>query len=139
QRQRVMIAMGLANNPDLLIADEPTTALDVTIQAQILDLIKDLQRRLGMALLLITHDFNVVRKMADQVCVMRDGEIVERNSIEQIFAAPRHPYTRQLLAAEPAGKPASLPADASALLRAENVRVWFPIKGGLLRRTRDYV
>ena len=139
QRQRVMIAMALANNPDLLIADEPTTALDVTIQAQILDLIKDLQRRLGMALLLITHDFNVVRKMADQVCVMRDGEIVERNSIEQIFAAPRHPYTRQLLAAEPAGKPASLPADASALLRAENVRVWFPIKGGLLRRTRDYV
>src|SRR5699024_6473709 len=103
QRQRVMIAMALANEPDLLIADEPTTALDVTIQAQILYLIKDLQYRFGMALLLITHDFNVVRKMADTVCVMRAGEIVERNRTEQLFAEPAHPYTRQLLEAEPSG------------------------------------
>ncbi|HEX5514873.1 MAG TPA: ATP-binding cassette domain-containing protein, partial [Gammaproteobacteria bacterium] len=139
QRQRVMIAMALANEPDLLIADEPTTALDVTIQAQILDLIKDLQRRFGMALLLITHDFNVVRKMADRVCVMRAGEIVEQNTTERIFAVPTHPYTRELLASEPAGRPPAPPADAPQLLRAENVRVWFPIKSGLLRRTVDYV
>lgn len=139
QRQRVMIAMALANEPDLLIADEPTTALDVTIQAQILDLIKDLQRRFGMALLLITHDFNVVRKMADRVCVMRAGEIVEQNTTERIFAVPTHPYTRELLASEPTGRPPAPPADAPELLRAENVRVWFPIKGGLLRRTVDYV
>jgi microcin C transport system ATP-binding protein len=139
QRQRVMIAMALANEPDLLIADEPTTALDVTIQAQILDLIKDLQRRFGMALLLITHDFNVVRKMADRVCVMRAGEIVEQNTTERIFAVPTHPYTRELLASEPTGGPPAPPADAPQLLRAENVRVWFPIKGGLLRRTVDYV
>ena len=139
QRQRVMIAMALANEPDLLIADEPTTALDVTIQAQILDLIKDLQRRFGMALLLITHDFNVVRKMADTVCVMRNGEIVERNSTERLFAAPTHPYTRQLLASEPAGRPAPVPAQAPELLKAEDVKVWFPIKGGLLRRTVDHV
>src|SRR5690606_17744968 len=128
QRQRVMIAMALANEPDLLIADEPTTALDVTIQAQILDLIKDLQRRFGMALLLITHDLNVVRKMADTVCVMRHGEIVERNSTERLFAAPTHPYTRQLLASEPAGRPAPVPAQAPELLKAEDVKVWFPIK-----------
>jgi microcin C transport system ATP-binding protein len=139
QRQRVMIAMALANEPDLLIADEPTTALDVTIQAQILDLIKDLQQRFGMALLLITHDFNVVRKMADTVCVMQAGEIVERNGTEQLFNAPAHPYTRKLLDAEPAGQPPPVPEAAQELLRTEDVRVWFPLKGGLLRRTVDYV
>jgi microcin C transport system ATP-binding protein len=139
QRQRVMIAMALANEPDLLIADEPTTALDVTIQAQILDLIKDLQRRFGMALLLITHDFNVVRKMADKVCVMQGGEIVERNTTERLFTDPQHPYTRQLLESEPAGAPPAPPADAQELLRADDVRVWFPLKGGLIRRTVDYV
>ncbi len=139
QRQRVMIAMALANEPDLLIADEPTTALDVTIQAQILALIKDLQRQLGMALLLITHDLNVVRKMADRVCVMRDGEIVEHNTTEALFTQPVHPYTRQLLASEPSGQPPPVPPGAPEVLKAEDVRVWFPLKGGLLRRTRDYV
>ncbi len=103
QRQRVMIAMALANEPELLIADEPTTALDVTIQAQILDLLKELQRELGMALLLITHDLGIVRKMADRTCVMKDGEIVERGAAAEIFANPKHPYTKQLLAAEPKG------------------------------------
>ncbi len=139
QRQRVMIAMSLANEPDLLIADEPTTALDVTIQAQILDLIKDLQRRFGMALLLITHDLNVVRKMADHVCVMRGGELVEENSTRALFERPQHPYTRMLINAEPAGQPAPVPADARELLRGDELRVWFPIKGGVMRRTRDYV
>ena len=104
QRQRVMIAMALANEPDLLIADEPTTALDVTIQAQILDLLKDLQRELGMALLLITHDLGIVRKMADRTYVMKDGEIVERGPAEEIFTAPKHPYTKRLLEAEPKGR-----------------------------------
>jgi len=139
QRQRVMIAMALANEPDLLIADEPTTALDVTIQAQILALIKDLQRQLGMALLLITHDFNVVRKMADRVCVMRYGEIVEQKPTEALFTQPEHPYTRQLLASEPTGQPRPVPSDAPEVLRADDVRVWFPLKGGVIRRARDYV
>ena len=139
QRQRVMIAMALANEPDLLIADEPTTALDVTIQAQILTLLKDLQRRLGMGLLLITHDLGIVRKMADKVCVMTQGEIVEAGPVEQIFTAPRHAYTQKLLAAEPKGKPLAAAADAPVVMAAENVKVWFPIKAGLLRRTVDYV
>lgn len=139
QRQRVMIAMALANEPDLLIADEPTTALDVTIQAEILELIKDLQRRFGMALLLITHDLNVVRKMADKVCVMQQGEVVEAATVDAIFTRPQHPYTQRLIDAEPAGRPAPVPGGAGEVLRAEDMRVWFPIKGGLFGRTRDYV
>ncbi|CAO3442073.1 Prephenate dehydratase-associated ABC transporter, ATP-binding protein / Prephenate dehydratase-associated ABC transporter, ATP-binding protein [Azospirillum argentinense] len=139
QRQRVMIAMALANEPDLLIADEPTTALDVTIQAQILELLKDLQRRFGMALLLITHDLGVVRKMADRVCVMNQGEIVEQAEVADIFARPQHAYTRKLLAAEPKGDPLTPPADAPEVMAADNLKVWFPIKKGLLRRTVDHV
>ncbi|HYD31027.1 MAG TPA: ABC transporter ATP-binding protein [Azospirillaceae bacterium] len=139
QRQRVMIAMALANEPDLLIADEPTTALDVTIQAQILELLKDLQARFGMALLLITHDLGIVRKMADRVCVMNKGEIVEASSTAELFAAPRHPYTRKLLAAEPRGNPAPPPAQAAEVMTARDVKVHFPIKKGVLRRTVDYV
>jgi len=139
QRQRVMIAMALANEPDLLIADEPTTALDVTIQAQILALLKNLQRRFGMALLLITHDLGIVRKMADRVCVMTDGEIVEHGSTHDIFTRPQHPYTRRLLAAEPRGEPAQPPGDAADVMRGNDIRVWFPIRKGLMRRTVDHV
>jgi microcin C transport system ATP-binding protein len=139
QRQRVIIAMALANEPDLLIADEPTTALDVTIQAQILKLLKDLQNRLGMAMLLITHDLGIVRKMADEVSVMTDGEIVEQAPTERIFSAPQHEYTRHLLAAEPKGKPLRAPADAPTVMATEHLKVWFPIKAGLLRRTVDHV
>ena len=139
QRQRVMIAMAIANEPDLLIADEPTTALDVTIQAHILQLLKDLRDRFGMALLLITHDLTIVRKMADQVCIMTAGEIVEAGPTAGIFARPRHPYTRRLLAAEPKGQP--VPADPAApqLIEGEDVKVWFPIRRGLLRRVGGYV
>jgi microcin C transport system ATP-binding protein len=139
QRQRVMIAMALANEPDLLIADEPTTALDVTIQAQILALLRELRAKMGMALLLITHDLGVVRRMADRVCVMQGGEIVEQGAAVQVFAAPRHPYTRHLLAAEPRGAPASLPAGAPTVLEGRDVRVWFPIRRGVLRRTVGFV
>ena len=139
QRQRVMIAMALANEPDLLIADEPTTALDVTIQAQILELLKDLQQRFGMALLLITHDLGVVRKMADRVCVMNKGEIVEQSSVDDLFARPKHPYTQKLLAAEPKGNPLTPPDNARAVMTASDIKVHFPIKKGLLRRTVDYV
>ncbi len=139
QRQRVMIAMALANEPDLLIADEPTTALDVTIQAQILDLLKDLQRELGMALLLITHDLGIVRKMADRTCVMKDGEIVERGPAEEIFAAPKHPYTKRLLEAEPKGLAPRMDETAPVVLEADNLKVWFPIKQGILRRTVDHI
>jgi microcin C transport system ATP-binding protein len=139
QRQRVMIAMALANDPDLLIADEPTTALDVTIQAQILKLLRDLQAQLGMAVLLITHDLNIVRKQAQRVCVMTDGEIVEQGPVEEIFARPQHPYTRKLLAAEPKGRPAQAAADAPPVMTGEDVKVWFPIKAGILRHTVDHV
>ena len=139
QRQRVMIAMALANEPDLLIADEPTTALDVTIQAQILDLLKDLQARFGMALLLITHDLGIVRRMAGRVAVMQAGEIVEQGPTETIFTRPQHPYTRHLLAAEPKGRPQQRPAEAPMVLTATDIRVWFPIRRGLLRRTTGHV
>jgi microcin C transport system ATP-binding protein len=139
QRQRVMIAMALANEPDLLIADEPTTALDVTIQAQILKLLKELQREFGMALLLITHDLLIVRKMADRVCVMTQGEIVEQGPVEAIFEAPQHPYTRRLLAAEPSGDPFVGAPDAPLVMEGDDVKVYFPIKAGVLKRTVDHV
>jgi microcin C transport system ATP-binding protein len=139
QRQRVMIAMALANEPDLLIADEPTTALDVTIQAQILRLLRDLQARFGMALLLITHDLGVVRKMADRVSVMTQGEIVEAAPAAEIFERPRHAYTRRLLAAEPAARTNGAGAASPVIMTAEDVKVWFPIKAGVLRRTVDQV
>lgn len=139
QRQRVMIAMALANDPDLLIADEPTTALDVTIQAQILTLLKELQQKLGMSLLLITHDLNIVRHMASRVCVMKQGEIVEQGEAASLFAAPQHPYTQMLLASEPKGEAIWVAKDATTVLTADNIKVHFPIKKGFLRRTVDYI
>ena len=139
QRQRVMIAMALANNPSLLIADEPTTALDVTIQAQILRLLRKLQDDLGMAMLLITHDLGIVRKMAKRVCVMKGGEIVESGETEQVFERPDRDYTRMLIDAEPKGMPNQARADAPVILSGKNLRVYFPIQKGLLRRTVGYV
>ena len=139
QRQRVMIAMALANEPELLIADEPTTALDVTVQAQILKLLKELQGRLGMAMLFITHDLGIVRRIADRVCVMLKGKVVEHGPVAEIFGNPQHDYTRRLLAAEPKGRPAPVPADAATLLEAGPVKVWFPIKSGLMRRVSGHV
>ena len=139
QRQRVMIAMALANEPDLLIADEPTTALDVTIQAQILELLRQLQREMGMAMLLITHDLGIVRKMAERVYIMQGGKIVETGATEEIFTAPRHPYTKHLLAAEPKGAPPAPNDSAPIVVETDDLKVWFPIKKGALRRTVDYV
>jgi len=139
QRQRVMIAMALANQPDILIADEPTTALDVTIQAQILDLLAGLKKTENMGLLFITHDLGIVRRVADKVCVMKDGEIVEAGPTAQIFDNPQHPYTQKLLAAEPAGQPDPVAEDAEEIARTDNLKVWFPIQSGLMRRTVDYV
>ena len=138
QRQRVMIAMALANDPELLIADEPTTALDVTVQTKILALLQSLQARLGMAILLISHDLNLVRRVANQVCVMKAGEIVEQNRCNALFQTPQHPYTRELLAAQPSGHPVPRPLMAP-LLEVKNLQVWFPIKKGFFRRTVDYV
>jgi microcin C transport system ATP-binding protein len=139
QRQRIMIAMALANKPDLLIADEPTTAVDVTIQAQILDLLAQLQKSEGMGLLFITHDLAIVRKIADRVYVMQGGKIVESGETAAIFKSPSHPYTKKLLAAEPTGKPAPVPANAVQILDTENLRVWFPIKRGVMRKTVGHV
>jgi len=139
QRQRVMIAMALANDPDLLIADEPTTALDVTIQAQILALLKKLQVERDMSMLLITHDLGIVRKVADRVCVMTRGQIVEQGPTEDIFENPRHSYTRRLLAAEPGGKPVTAAPGAPVVMKTDNLKVWFPIKRGILRRVVGHV
>tara|TARA_R110002072_G_scaffold34828_2_gene103690 strand:- start:4723 stop:6303 length:1581 start_codon:yes stop_codon:yes gene_type:complete len=139
QRQRVMIAMALANKPDVLIADEPTTALDVTIQAQILDLLKDLKDTMGMGLLFITHDLGIVRRIADRVCVMQQGEIVEQGPTAEIFDNPQHPYTIKLLSAEPTGHPDPVPEEAEEIVRTDHLKVWFPITQGLLRRTVGHV
>jgi microcin C transport system ATP-binding protein len=139
QRQRVMIAMALANEPDLLIADEPTTALDVTVQAQIIALLKDIQARLNMSLLFITHDLGIVRKIAQRVCVMKDGKIVERGDVEQVFNSPEHPYTQALMQAEPRPDPAPPQPDAPILLKIEQLKVWFPITRGLMRKTVGHI
>ncbi len=139
QRQRVMIAMALANEPDLLIADEPTTALDVTVQAQILKLLKELQQRLGMAMLFITHDLGIVRKLAETVCVMKEGKIVEQGPVERVFTAPQHPYTKALLAAEPKPDPAPPMPDAPLVVETNDLKIWFPIKRGLLRKTVGHI
>jgi microcin C transport system ATP-binding protein len=139
QRQRVMIAMALANEPDLLIADEPTTALDVTVQAQILALLMQIRARLGMSLLFITHDLGIVRRIADTVCVMNGGKIVEQGPVEQVFRNPRHPYTRDLLAAEPKPDPAPPQPQAPVVISADDLKVWFPIKRGLMRKTVGHI
>ena len=139
QRQRVMIAMALANEPDLLIADEPTTAVDVTVQAQLLKLLDELRARLNMSMLLITHDLRVVRKMADRVYVMLGGEVVESGSVSPVFDEPKHAYTKRLLAAQPSGQPAPVSAQAPIVMQGRDIKVWFPVKRGVLRRTVDHV
>jgi microcin C transport system ATP-binding protein len=139
QRQRVMIALALANEPKLFIADEPTTALDVTVQAQILRLLKNLQAKHEMAMLFITHDLGIVRKIAGRVSVMKQGKIVEANTVKELFAHPQHPYTQALIAAEPKGKPAPQRPDAPVVAETDNLRVWFPIRRGFLRKTVGHI
>ena len=139
QRQRVMIAMALANEPDLLIADEPTTALDVTVQAQILKLLRELQKKHRMAILLITHDLGIVRKVSDRVCVMNGGEIVEQGTTKQIFDKPKHTYTKHLMSAEPKGDPQPLDTNAPVVMEGDDVKVWFPIKRGFFRSTVGHI
>ena len=139
QRQRVMIALALANEPDLFIADEPTTALDVTVQAQILKLLKELQRRLNMAMLFITHDLGIVKKVAERVCVMRAGKIVEQGQVAELFARPQHEYTKALIAAEPKGEPPPPHPGAPIMVSTDNLRIWFPVRRGLLRRTIGHI
>src|SRR5262245_13505022 len=139
QRQRVMIAMALANEPDLLIADEPTTAVDVTVQAQILKLLKDTHTQLGMSMLFITHDLGIVRKIADRVCVMQRGKIVEQGEVERVFTAPEHPYTQALLAAEPKPDPAPPCPEAPVVVETKELKVWFPIKRGVLRKVVGHI
>ncbi len=139
QRQRVMIAMALANRPELLIADEPTTALDVTVQAQILELLRDLKGAHGMSMLFITHDLGIVRKFADRVCVMTKGKIVETGTVEDVFTRPQHDYTRHLLAAEPRGEPPASDANKPVVMEGSDIRVWFPIKAGFMRKIVDHV
>ncbi|MGF1748514.1 ABC transporter ATP-binding protein [Vibrio cionasavignyae] len=139
ERQRVMIAMALINEPELLIADEPTTALDVSVQAQILDLLKELQQELGMAMLFITHDLSIVRRIADRVAVMKDGELVEVGSCRQVFTTPSHPYTQTLIDSDPRGLPVDIEPDAKTLLSVNDLKVWFPIKGGLFKKVVDHV
>jgi microcin C transport system ATP-binding protein len=139
QRQRAMIAMALANDPDLLIADEPTTALDVTVQAQVIDLLKDLQRQFNMAVLLITHDFSVVKKFSDRIAVMYEGEIVETGNSDDLFSNPQHEYTNLLMKSDPGGEPSPVDSGAGTIVKTDNLKVWFPIKKGVLRRTVDHV
>jgi len=139
QQQRVMIAMALANEPDLLIADEPTTALDVTIQAQVLELLKELNRRLGMALLLITHDLEIIKHTVQWVCVMHDGRIVEQGPVKELFENPRHDYTKHLLGSTPSGRPESVSKDAPVVMQTENLKVWFPIKKGVIQRVVGHI
>ncbi|NOI56057.1 ABC transporter ATP-binding protein [Vibrio coralliilyticus] len=139
ERQRVMIAMALINEPELLIADEPTTALDVSVQAQILDLLKDLQQELGMAMLFITHDLSIVRRIADRVAVMQNGELVEEADCRSLFSEPKHPYTQKLINSDPRGLPVETPVDSSSLLSVDNLRVWFPITGGLFKRVVSHI
>jgi microcin C transport system ATP-binding protein len=139
QRQRVMIAMALANEPDLLIADEPTTALDVTVQAQILKLLKEIQQRVGMAMLFITHDLGIVHKIADRVCVMKEGRIVEQGQVARVYSAPEHPYTKALLEAQPKPDPAPLKPQAPLVVETDDLKVWFPIRRGVLRRTVGHI
>lgn len=139
QRQRAMIAMALANNPELLIADEPTTALDVTVQAQVIDLLKNLQRQFEMAVLLITHDFSVVRRFSDRIAVMYQGQIVETGSSEDVFTNPQHDYTKLLMQSDLGGRPSPVESNAQTMVKTKDLKVWFPVKKGILKRTRDYV
>lgn len=139
QRQRVMIAMALACEPKILIADEPTTALDVTVQRQILNLLSDLQKKLGMAILFISHDLNLIKHVSDRICVMKEGELIEQGDTPGVFSEPEHPYTIDLLNAEPSGQPQALPDNSKTLIKASDIRVWFPIRKGFFRKTVDHI